>query len=360
MPKSESQQDSNPDAKVVSIRTSAMPPTRAAQLSTDALALAAAGLGPVRQERFAERVYENLFHAIVEGKISVGSRLPSENDLATLFDVSRPIVRQALDRLREDQLVESRRGSGTYVMDKPELAGKAANAEPSERIGHIMNGLELRMVIEPECAYMAALRRSTADLTRMDELLTGNLIVQLKSGRINLAVLFDDGQLSPFACTPMVEEEMMYITRADSQYGVKEGKGKSKSVTLAKAIKAPLILPGLQHGVRPRIENVVRAHGMSLENVIEINSVAILKSAILADIGATILPVAPLLSEIERGDMIAHPISGERMVRTLALCASKNIPLTNAAAAVERLVLDVTDDLCRKGKWLHAEALARE
>lgn len=158
---------SQADARILSIQ-----PPRPAQLSADALALAAAGLGPVRQERFAERVYENLFHAIVEGKIAVGSRLPSENDLATLFDVSRPIVRQALDRLREDQLVESRRGSGTYVMDKPEVA-KPADTEPSERIGHIMNGLELRMVIEPECAYMAALRRSTGDLTRMDELLTG-------------------------------------------------------------------------------------------------------------------------------------------------------------------------------------------
>src|SRR5450830_390384 len=208
---------------------------------------------------------------------------------------------------------------------------------------------------------LTAVRATYPEITLLlTEELTGNLIVQLKSGRINLAVLFDDGQLSPFACTPMVEEEMMYITRADSQYGVKEGRGRSKSVTLAKAIQAPLILPGLQHGVRPRIENVVRAHGMSLDNVIEINSVAILKSAILADIGATILPVAPLLSEIERGDMIAYPISGERMVRKLALCASKNIPLTNAAAAVERLVLDVTDDLCRKGKWLHAQALQRD
>jgi LysR family nitrogen assimilation transcriptional regulator len=59
--------------------------------------------------------------------------------------------------------------------------------------------------------------------------------------------------------------------------------------------------------VRPRIENLVRAQGMSLDNVIEINSVAILKSAILADIGATILPVAPLLADIERGEMVAHP-----------------------------------------------------
>ncbi|MCI1016557.1 MULTISPECIES: LysR substrate-binding domain-containing protein [unclassified Herbaspirillum] len=202
-----------------------------------------------------------------------------------------------------------------------------------------------------------AVRSTYPEITlQLTEELTGNLITQLKSGRINLAVLFDDGQLSSFAATPMIEEEMLYITRAKSQYGVSGRKG----VPLARAIQAPLILPGLAHGVRPRIENLVRAQGMSLDNVIEINSVAILKSAILADIGATILPVAPLLADIERGDMVAHAIAGETISRTLVLCASRNIPLTTAAAAVERLVLDVTDQLCRSGQWGHTRVLERE
>lgn len=141
--------------------------------SSEILSLAAAGLGPVRPERFAERVYETLFHAIVEGRIAVGSKLPSENDLATLFEVSRPVVRQALDRLREDQLVESLRGSGTYVKEKAGLAPARPDGEPETRIGHIMNGLELRLVLEPECAYLAALRRNRQDLERMDALLLG-------------------------------------------------------------------------------------------------------------------------------------------------------------------------------------------
>ncbi|MDY7578852.1 LysR substrate-binding domain-containing protein [Herbaspirillum sp. RTI4] len=203
---------------------------------------------------------------------------------------------------------------------------------------------------------LTAIRASYPDIAlQLTEELTGNLIVQLRSGRINLAILFDDGQLGAFSCTPMVEEEMMYITRADSQYGI----GRAKSVTLAKALRAPLILPGLQHGVRPRIEDVVRGAGMALENVIEINSVTIMKSAILADLGATILPVAPLLSEIERGNMIATPISDARLTRTLVLCASKNIPLTTAAAAVSRLVLEVTDSLTQTGAWAHTQTLAR-
>lgn len=207
---------------------------------------------------------------------------------------------------------------------------------------------------------LTAVRSTYPEITlQLTEELTGNLISQLKSGRINLAVLFDDGQLSSFAATPMIEEEMMYITRAQSQFAPSAAASR-KGVSLAKAIEAPLILPGLAHGVRPRIENLVRGKGMTLNNVIEINSVAILKSAILADIGATILPVAPLLSDIERGEMTAHAISGEKISRTLVLCSSKNIPLTTAAAAVEQLVLDVTDELCRSGKWGHTEVLARD
>ncbi|MGH8809322.1 MAG: LysR substrate-binding domain-containing protein, partial [Noviherbaspirillum sp.] len=129
------------------------------------------------------------------------------------------------------------------------------------------------------------------------------------------------------------------------------------SIPLAEAVQAPLILPGLQHGVRPRIENIVRAAGLSLGNVIEINSVAILKSALMADIGATILPTAPVLSEIERGLLSAHAITGASISRTVTLCASKNIPLTNAAAAVERLVLDVTRELCDGRRWPGARRL---
>jgi LysR family transcriptional regulator, nitrogen assimilation regulatory protein len=185
---------------------------------------------------------------------------------------------------------------------------------------------------------------------QLTEELSGNLIEQLKSGRINLAVLFDDGQLVPFATTPLIEEEMLFITRAGSA-------GSSGAVTLAQVAALPLILPGLQHGVRPRIESVARLAGLSISQVIEINSVAILKSAILAGMGGTILPAAPVLAEIELGTMTAHPIVAPAISRTVALCASKNIPLTNAAAAVRRLVLEVTAQLCSSGRWLGARVL---
>lgn len=196
---------------------------------------------------------------------------------------------------------------------------------------------------------------------QLTEELTGNLIEQLKSGRINLAVLFDDGQLHGFASTPVVEEQMLFVLRKDSRLAQAGGLGNepdSGPVTLAEAVACTLILPGIAHGVRPGIESTARAHGLSLSHVIEINSVAILKSAILADMGATIIPVAPLLDEIERGQMLARPLT-PAIARTVTLCASKTIPLTNAANAVARLVLEVADDLCTRGRWFGTRILAR-
>lgn len=194
---------------------------------------------------------------------------------------------------------------------------------------------------------LKAVRESYQDITfQLTEELTGNLTEQLRSGRLNLAILFDDGQLSGFHTQPLVEEDMMYITRAGSQFACKR-----KSIRLEQVVRAPLILPSLQHGVRPRIEQVLREQGMSAEQVIEITSIAILKSALLADMGATILPVSPLLPEIQRGEMVAVPVSDATLSRTVSLCSSKNIPLTNAARAVAKRVQDVTQQLVSSGAW---------
>jgi LysR family transcriptional regulator, nitrogen assimilation regulatory protein len=236
------------------------------------------------------------------------------------------------------------------ILKQVEDARFAVSQSTDKPVGAVALGIPQSVSSALALPLLTAVRESYPQISlQLTEELSGNLMEQLKSGRINLAVLFDDGQLGAFATSPLVEEDMMYITRKGSQFAPP-----GKSISLQKAVTAPMILPGMQHGVRPRIENIVRAAGLSIDNVIDINSVAILKSAILADIGATILPVAPLLSEIERGDMTAYPISGTSISRTVTLCWSRNIPLTNASAAVKKLVTAAAHDLCASGKWLGA------
>lgn len=283
---------------------------------------------------------------------------------ARVLHIVQPALTQQLQQLEEElgTLLLHRSAQGMQATDAGKLFyehaqailkqvsdAKSAVAQSTDKpTGTVALGIPQSASGALAFPLLKAVRAAYPDIVfQLTEELTGNLTEQLRSGRLNLAILFDDGQLGNFASKPLVEEELMYITRSDSQFACKR-----KSLTLEKALQATLILPSIQHGVRPRIEQVVRQQGKQIDHVIDITSIAILKSALMADMGATILPVSPLLAEIERGEMRASSISDVQLSRTVTLCASKNIPLTNAAMAVENLVLTITRELCVSGKWL--------
>ena len=104
----------------------------------------------------SEIVYHRLFTTIARGELVRNQRLPSENVLAQTYGVSRPIVRAALERLRNDGLIYSRRGSGSYI--KIETAEFAVGFRAIGTIVDIQRCFELRTVLESEAAYLAASR----------------------------------------------------------------------------------------------------------------------------------------------------------------------------------------------------------
>jgi GntR family transcriptional regulator len=62
------------------------------------------------------RVARTLKEEIISGQLAIGAQLPTEDELCARFSVSRHTVREALRRLREDNLVASRQGAGTIVI----------------------------------------------------------------------------------------------------------------------------------------------------------------------------------------------------------------------------------------------------
>jgi LysR family nitrogen assimilation transcriptional regulator len=281
---------------------------------------------------------------------------------ALVLHVAQPALTQQLRQLEEElgaQLLH-RSAQGVHSTDagkvfyehaqailKQVADARSAVTHSARPSGTVTLGLPHSISAALALPLLAAAREQYPDITlQLTEELTGHLAEQLKSGRVNLAVLFDDGQLAPFATTPLAEEALRFICRADAPWFPAV-----PAITLAEALGTPLILPGLQHGVRPRIEAVARAAGLATSGVIEINSIAILKSALMAQMGATILPVAPVLPEIERGQMRWVEIGEPAISRTVVLCASRNLPPTTAVTAICRLAVDVVRQLCTGGAW---------
>lgn len=119
----------------------------------------------VRPKKLADQVFENILKQVMSGVYQEGMRLPSEKELAASFQVSRPIVREALSRLRSDGIVVSRHGSGSYIQHRPNRA--LFNVAPSGSIAGMMRTFEFRLALECEAAALAAVRRTMQDLNQI-------------------------------------------------------------------------------------------------------------------------------------------------------------------------------------------------
>lgn len=121
-----------------------------------------------RPPALAHRVYEQIAARIASGEFRANTKLPSENDLSTMLGVSRPVLREALQKLRTEGTIVARQGAGNFVRDK---AGTVLSFAPVETIADIQRCYEFRLTIEPMAACEAARRRDAQNLRRMEEAL---------------------------------------------------------------------------------------------------------------------------------------------------------------------------------------------
>ncbi|MCX8998180.1 FadR family transcriptional regulator [Rhizobiaceae bacterium BDR2-2] len=110
----------------------------------------------------ADGVFERMQKAIKSGAYRPEERLPTEHDLAAEFEVSRPIVREALRRLREQGLIYSRQGAGSFV--RAIGLKEPLGFSPLQNVSDLLNCYEFRMTMEPAAAACAAERHDEATL----------------------------------------------------------------------------------------------------------------------------------------------------------------------------------------------------
>jgi GntR family transcriptional repressor for pyruvate dehydrogenase complex len=137
--------------------------------------LAPAGETPVykvvRTSRLYEQIVQQIEESVLNGSLKPGDQLPAERELAQQLGVSRTAVREAVKALREKGLVEAYSGRGTFVTDGTTQAARQSfdlmvKVGQQEGAPHLA---ELRLILEPAIAALAAVRVKEEDLTAMRE-----------------------------------------------------------------------------------------------------------------------------------------------------------------------------------------------
>ncbi|MFE3799639.1 FadR/GntR family transcriptional regulator [Nocardia tengchongensis] len=132
-----------------------------------------ASIPPLRRRArsVSAEVAAHLEGLITSGELRAGDRLPPERELAASMSVSRSSLRQAMFELESKKLIERRQGRGSTVIDMPRRAGDLAGglAELGIELGY---ATELRDLVEPRIAELAALRAVDSNLLSLDDVLT--------------------------------------------------------------------------------------------------------------------------------------------------------------------------------------------
>jgi DNA-binding FadR family transcriptional regulator len=125
-------------------------------------------LQPVSRRSVPDEVFDQVLGEVVSGALGPGEALPGERRLAEVLGVSRPAVREALQRMAQTRLVEVRHGGATTVRDFRRHAGLDLLPSLLVRGGSVdvavvRSVVEARLLIGPGVAALAAQRRP-ADL----------------------------------------------------------------------------------------------------------------------------------------------------------------------------------------------------
>jgi GntR family transcriptional regulator, transcriptional repressor for pyruvate dehydrogenase complex len=122
---------------------------------------------PVRTRRTFEEAVDQIAERIKLGDLRPGDRLPSERDLASQMQISRPTVREALKVLVDSNVVEVRPGSGGGAFVVNDRIPAQLVERQDMRIGEVSGVLEARRLLEPRVAQLAALYATEEDFELM-------------------------------------------------------------------------------------------------------------------------------------------------------------------------------------------------
>lgn len=177
------------------------------------------------------------------------------------------------------------------------------------------------------------------------ESLSGNLAQLLAARRLDLAILFEQGQPDSWSAIPVLEEQL-FVIGAPSLLAPCSG----DDIDLASLAALPLIVPSSGHGLRSLVERLFASHHLSLTPQLEIDGLALLMAAVRHGAGVTVQPGAAVAS-LPESDLrvlrLPPPATG-RVNMLVSLCDDELAP----AALAARVVLNgVMKQLVSHGRW---------
>ena len=173
---------------------------------------------------------------------------------------------------------------------------------------------------------------------------SGHVEDWLRRGAIDLGVAYAGQGTAALRAQPVIRERLFLVAAPGTD-------GADGPVEAEAALAAPLVLPNPEHGLRGRIEAIAAERGVALRVAMEIDILPTMLAFVERGVGATILPLVSVAEAVRAGRLVARPIRGRGIDRTLVLLTHRDRPGSRLSAAMARFVTDEVHALASTGAW---------
>ena len=183
---------------------------------------------------------------------------------------------------------------------------------------------------------------------RVVEAMSGFIREWLQDETIDLGFLYEYDDARLFEARELMQEELYFFAAADN-WPLKRAIG--EPVPLAEIAALDLVLPSQHHGMRKTIDKYADSRGIQMNVCVEMDALTQIKELVGRASGFTILAMAAAHDRVARGEFVFSPIIEPVMTRPIYLVRKLTRPQTYVGREVERVTLEVINDLVARGIW---------
>jgi LysR family transcriptional regulator, nitrogen assimilation regulatory protein len=179
-------------------------------------------------------------------------------------------------------------------------------------------------------------------LLQLSETKSSLLRERLDNGRLEMAVLFEERSERGLVVEPLLQEELFYVTAERD----------TSPITIADAAQRPLLLCSAGSANERAAQEAFKKHGLAVTPIGEVDSLSILRGAIAAGIGNSILSWSALYDRDQKEIKLNYRrFADAKLVRTVSLCFSDVGQHTPAVEAVAMTLKNLVRELVQRGVW---------
>lgn len=180
---------------------------------------------------------------------------------------------------------------------------------------------------------------------------SAELMRLLEVGHADMIICVDTNARNSLSTVPLVKEQLYLIELPSSV------RATQRQIAVGALAEIPLVLPAAPNSIRELVDTAFRRTHTIVDLVAEINSTSLLLQAVLAGVGATILPLSAVSEDLDAGKIVAIPLAGPRTTRQLVLCTLPKATQTAASVAVRSLIHPLVSKLIATGAWKGANII---